>query len=160
MKFKKIKTIGSVVCVAAAIGLANPSVEAVSSAGGTSCAPSGSKGCFARGTLAGGLYILDFTWAQTSSSPLVYDTAPAFMNNYTFAGGSGQTTKFFDLWRNRLATGSRSLFIYDNAVGGSACIKLKYDTRTWVNQPNGSANYARTAANSASSGAYGTCIAA
>lgn len=120
------------------------------SASGSTCNPSGNKGCFAQ-VLSGGAYdIVDFTWNAG-------DVGKAPMNaTFPFAV-SGDQVWWFDQWRNRLATGSRALYLTNNFGGGSACARLVYDSRTWVTHPPGSANYANSVANSAGTGIYGTC---
>jgi|CXWL01.1.fsa_nt_gi hypothetical protein len=134
--------------VAASVGVFAGDASAVTGPGYT-CAPSGNKGCFADITSSGAYDIRDFTWPNG-------DTQKVAMNAFLFSNGN--EIWYFEAWRNRLATGSRALYLTDKFSGTTpACYRLRYDSRTWVPQPLGSANYARSVANSAGTGIYGTC---
>lgn len=131
---------------AASFPLITTSPAAAVTGPGYTCSPSGNKGCFAQ--VNGAYDIRDFTWNSG-------DTQKVDM--FAFSFSSSDSLVWFEQWRNRLATGSRALYLTDNISIGAACARLVYDTRTWVLAPPASANYARSTANSPSTGIYGTC---
>jgi hypothetical protein len=119
------------------------------SAVGTTCSPAGNKGCFAQVLPGGAFNIFDVTWNTG-------DTGPFFMAPDTPRFASGDTIDFFNLWRNRLATSSRALYLTGSSFP-VACYRLVWDSRTWVTHPVGSANYPYSVANSPTFSGYGTC---
>ena len=132
-------------------GVATPRRANAYSGTGSTFTPSGSKGCFAQ-VLGGGAYnIIDVTWNSG-------DTGAFYMFGATPSFSSGDEVAWFDQWRNRLATSSRSLYLFSPVSGTTSCYRLPYDSRTWVAQPWGSANFRYSSANTPTYSGYGTCV--
>ncbi len=99
--------------------------------------------------MTGGLDIRDFTWTSGDTQAV---------NLQAFSFNNGDLINSATKWRNRLANGSRSLYLAGKISGtGPDCYRLKYDTRTWVNMPSNSFTYRYGVANTQASSVYGVC---
>jgi hypothetical protein len=149
VRFVRSVALAAAILVPTVISSSELAVHAVTGPGST-CTPSGNKGCLAQVLPGGSFEIRDWTWTGS-------DTAGVALLGCCF-NFTGDRYQDFTLWRNRLATGSRALYITDSIVGGTPCWRLKFDSRTWVSAPTGHSNFTQLHANTAGAGVYGSCL--
>jgi hypothetical protein len=124
-----------------------PSATAVSPGVGYTCSPSGNIGCFRNGSWE----IRHFTWLSGDTQPVLITTT-YFNNAYSIRDD-------FEGWRNRFASGSRAFYLgLRQSSLVPACYRLKYDSRTWVGNPTGSAFYNAATSDSPNASQWGSCV--